>query len=65
VRVERAYIYMKDRPKVGPNYDLTNDRSPCVFRSDGVFPAVALLTGGFLVHVLFNRRSQSRETAVG
>ncbi len=28
-------------------------------------PSVALLAGGFLVHLLFNRRSWSRETAVG
>jgi hypothetical protein len=28
-------------------------------------PAVALLAGGFLVHLLLNRRSWSKETAVG
>ncbi len=28
-------------------------------------PGVALLAGGFLVHLLFNRRSWSKETAVG
>jgi hypothetical protein len=28
-------------------------------------PGIALLAGGFLVHLLFNRRSWSRETALG
>ena len=28
-------------------------------------PGVALLTGGLLVHLLFNRRSWSKETAIG
>jgi hypothetical protein len=28
-------------------------------------PGVALLAGGFLVHLLFNRRSWSKETAIG
>jgi len=30
-----------------------------------LFPGVALLAGGFLTHLLFNRRSWSKETAIG
>ena len=30
-----------------------------------LFPGVALVAGGFLVHLLLNRRSWSKETAIG